>query len=196
MQPVIHTMTALLRCPLIRSVRRTAACGAFLLFPASGCSNPSIPGRDAQALTAIRTDKVEYAASSASGIHEWSIPVVYTNTTGADVFIAYCGDTEFAVGLEKHGPAGWLEAYPLYCLATIRRAPLRIRPGDSYRHTVRLRSFEDPRAYPRFGVDPAGSYRLSYQIYRNLVHLESGGIQYGELLPEELRVSNEFQLRR
>jgi hypothetical protein len=153
-----------------------------------GCADgPLVPGQDASA--PFRTDRLAYEASVSDGMIRLEVTVTYTNRSGEARYIARCTQESLAFSLEKHVSNGWVHAYSQAC-PRVFLPPIRVPPGRSHTETAVILGFRSGDPDPDFETPVPGAYRLVSWVYRSW-NVEHGG----ELLPEEARVSNPFEIR-
>lgn len=178
--------------------RRAVIRLAVLAPLAAGCAAADItslaslsPGADPP----IRTDADSYRFRSwgDSGVAV-DIPIRFHNVTGRSLYIVNCND-QLAPVLEKRVGDEWQDFWSpalLMCLSP----PIVIRPGESLERTIQVFGTVPPgTAAPQFATASLdGTYRL---VLGNVVlDYDSGREGFGEPVPIEYRVSNEFELRR
>jgi hypothetical protein len=116
----------------------------------------------------------------------------FTNTTGSTVYIILCGNTAL-LRLEKRVSERWQVAYQPACTME-GRAPIEVRQGATYRDTATVIDMLAANSAPKFMVSPIeGTYRAVYAGFSSWDPGTAGGPP-GELLPEDLRTSNEFTI--
>jgi len=153
-----------------------------------GCADePLVPERDEAA--PFQTERLTYEASVSDGRVTLEVTVTYTNDSGEARYIALCTPQSLAFSLEKQVPGGWGHAYAPACPRMFLE-PIQVPPGASHTDTVRILGFRSGDAGPDFETPVSGVYRLATWVYRSW-DLQHGG----ELLPEEARVSNPFEIR-
>lgn len=164
---------------------------ALTLLAAGGCGSPTAPlGPDDPPV--VMSDSLYVLEAGATG---WrgELAFTYYNVTDRTLSLANCRGG-FAYRLEKWTDEGWVTAWSpvlLMCLSP----PIRIPPGRSHEHVATVFSgFPDSNSYPRFQVDEIdGTYRVVIDgVFWNYDH---DGPPWGEVPPEERRVSHPFEIR-
>ena len=157
-----------------------------LLF-ITGCYSYLVDSGD---LSPIQTDRVRYEATplrsgKLEGV-EVSIPMTFTNVTAGTVYFVGCHRPPAPV-LQKRVEGEWVNvwgAVELLCLSP----PWPITPGEKFRDTLHVQGFwPGQNIAPEFTSDVPGTYRLLRAVH-------SGPDPLAPLIPEESRVSNEFEL--
>jgi len=141
---------------------------------------------------AFRTDRTSYALEATEMGVRVDIPFSYTNRTGQDVYVVNCNGIAPPL-LEKWAEGRWEIAWvPMVpdCLSP----PIVIRDGSAHRDTLRVfAGYGSVDIYPEFQIgERAGRYRLVWE--RVLWSFDAGAYPFGEKLPSELRISNDFTI--
>ncbi|HEY8469136.1 MAG TPA: hypothetical protein VIL18_05815 [Longimicrobiales bacterium] len=153
-----------------------------------GCADePLIPQRGE--LAPFQTDRLAYEAAVSDGMVRLEVTVTFTNRSGEARYIARCTQESLAFSLEKYVPGGWVHAYSPGC-PRIFLEPIRVPPGASHTETVRIVGLHSGDSGPDFETPVSRVYRLVSWVYRSW-SMQDGG----ELLPEEARMSNLFEIR-
>jgi hypothetical protein len=153
-----------------------------------GCADePLLPERGE--LAPFQTDRLAYDAAVSDGVVRLEVTVTYTNRSGEARYIARCTQESLGFGLQKYVSGGWVHAYSQGC-PRIFLKPIRVPPGASHTETVRIVGLPNGDSGLDFETPVTGVYRLVTSVYRSW-NMRDGG----ELLPEEARISNLFEIR-
>ena len=155
----------------------------------SGCE---VLSSDEEELPAypIQTDRTRYEARPQnsgrySGV-EVTIPMQFTNVTADAVYFVGCRKPPAPL-LQKWQEGEWVTAWDaveLLCLSP----PWVIAPGATFHDTLRVSGYwPGQNAAPVFRTEVPGRYRLIRKV-----HTEPDPL--APLVPEEARISNEFEL--
>jgi len=160
-----------------------------------GCSSWSSPP-DHQEDSAVlegpmfQTDSATYHLTITPTARRLRITASFTNTGASPVYLVLCGSSAL-VRLEKHAGDGWQVAYEPLC-SMDAAAPIEVRPGTTYRDSATVLDMIAPNSDPKFMVSPIeGTYRAIYSGFSSWNPSSSEGPP-GEVLPEDVRRSNEF----
>lgn len=140
----------------------------------------------------IRTDRFAYDLATTSIGWETTIPFRWTNPTSGPAFLVHCGET-YHVVLEKLVDGVWVPGWLPFIQLCLSIPPIIVQPGETLVDAVRVfGGFPDGNAIPVFEQDdPEGVYRM---VIFPLDSFRSPTGLFGEELPFEGRVSNEFEL--
>ena len=137
----------------------------------------------------IATTKSTYSADETSRKVELEIPFVYRNQTGEEVYLGRCSGVH-EPRLEKRVDGKWIPAYretEKMCL----EEPAEVEAGGTYEHALNVEASKEPNTYPSFEArEIPGTYRLVWDY----VYGQWNGEELRDLVPQEDRVSNEFEI--
>jgi len=157
-----------------------SACGTGPYLP----PNPDAP---------IRTDGERYTFQPRAGYAAVTVEATYTNRTDRSVYIATCGENGEPVhGLERFQNGRWEQVYgSSSCAAAEPAVSTRLEPGRSLATTFQIRSYEDlPTTSGLLNAEVLpGIFRFNYYSVARTPDQAAE-----DQLPEELRVSNAFEL--
>lgn len=168
-----------------RTAGSLAIAGMILL---AACSDPLSRSSG----TALETDRGSYTVEVSDGQLAVDIPWQFTNPTDGTVYIVNCNRIAPPL-VERNVDGIWEAAYtPIVpqCLSD----PITIEPGETYRDTLVVRA-----GLPEGNLNPVwqgpieGTFRLQWGPRSSYAEGTAG---FGELLPLEQRVSNEFMLEQ
>jgi hypothetical protein len=180
----------------MKTVHATLVLAAMsLLASCSAGDITSLPNIQPGAEPPIRTDALSYElqAWGRNGVAT-EIPIRFHNVTRRDLYIVNCHGM-LAPVLQKRVDGEW-QSFWAPVLPMCLSSPIRIRPGHVLERVVAVYGALPPsNIAPEFaGADVEGTYRmvltsvvLNYDAYRQ---------DFGDPVPLEYRVSNEFELRR
>ena len=160
----------------------TAALG--VLFGALGCESST--GLDPESNPLIQTDSPQYTLQTEGIGWGVDIPYVFTNRTGAIVHLANCLGS-FPLHLERKDQGAWHTAWsPVILLCSM--PSIVIDRNARFADTLRVWGApQDSDRAPQFDTDePSGTYRIVWDAVGSP----------DRLIPLEMRVSNEFVLRK
>jgi hypothetical protein len=179
-------------------MRRMQTMGTFLLLAlAAGCSTVDVTGLRGTMLpgeTPIQTDADSYTLREQGGGLATEIDIRFENRTGRTIYVVNCHGS-LAPVLEKRVGNEWVPYWrpaQLMCLSP----PIEIRAGEVITPTIRVwGAMPNTNQGPTWtSSDVEGTYRL---VLGALVHdYTTIGQSFGQPVPLEFRVSNEFTLRR
>lgn len=174
--------------------RTLALSAAFGLALLAGCTEALRPAGGDEGAPPIRTDRSEYAVSRTAQSLETTIRFEYSNRTGAAVYLPNCRGIHPVV-LEKRVGDEWVTAFvPVIPLCA--SPPVVVRPGETFLYTLRVSAgLPGSHVSPKLRVDDLeGTYRLAGVVLRTW-EPDGEKPEWGDPLPRELRVSNDFTLR-
>jgi hypothetical protein len=179
--------------------RRSHILGPALLLSAFACTAENAPATNDGASTpdgltaAIQTDTTFYVLERDE--HGWGTQIAYRfrNATADTIYAINCNGA-ISMAVEKKEPTGWRTFWAPVTNACLS-PPITVPPGETFSAPLSLWG-----APPGGNVGPAfsdttieGTYRL---VWWNLVsHYAEDRQGFGDTLPLDLRVSNEFTLR-
>jgi hypothetical protein len=160
-----------------------------VLLWVSACDSPM--GPNDPELTGIQTIGSAFSFVQANGHMSGEIPYVFTNRTGAPVYLLNCNGA-FGIRLERFKSGGWTTTWsPVipHCLS----APIVIEPGASFESTISVvAGILGSSVYPRFEeADPSGTHRI---VWTAALSSFQNVTPFGEPIGLEYRLSNSFQL--
>jgi hypothetical protein len=180
-------------------VRLTQSFWSCLLLSSFACTSDNVPATNGTEETrddstaAIQTDTTFYVLERDE--RGWGTQIAYRlrNTTEDTMYAINCNGA-ISIAVEKKEPAGWRTFWAPITNACLS-PPFTIPPGETYNAPLSLWG-----APPGGNVGPEfsdttfdGVYRL---VWWNLVsHYAEDRQGFGDTLPLDLRVSNEFTLR-
>jgi hypothetical protein len=132
----------------------------------------------------IQTDSLEYTLRADRNGWAVDIPYVFTNLTGATVYLSNCRGG-FALHLERQVGGAWQTAWsPAVLLCS--SPSIGIRRGAQFERVLDVwGATPGGHTYPHFDImDPSGTYRIVWDA----AYSDDGPI------PLEMRVSNAFEL--
>lgn len=155
-----------------------------------GCEASTGLARDNERL--IQTESLAYDLRSDGLGLRVEIGYVFTNRTGATVYLVNCRGA-FALRLEREVEAVWRTAWgPVLnqCLSP----PIVIESGATFVDTLHV--WGGPpgsNSYPQFDTDdPSGTYRI---VWEAALSSYQDRLPFGPQIPLEARISNRFTLR-
>lgn len=181
-----------------RSARTFVPAAAFAALLAAGCASVDVtaPGDMAAGDAPIRTSATSYTLHATGGGYGVDIPIRFHNVTGRTLYIVNCHSILVPVLEKRVGDAWqpwWSGVTPL-CLSP----PIVIRPGEVLERTLPVWG-----ALPGRNTMPAwedqqieGTYRIVMTSVVFNYRDSAATPGFGESVPLEYRVSNEFELRR
>ena len=155
-----------------------------------GCESSTGLARDSERL--IQTESLAYDLRSDGPGLGVEIGYVFTNRTGAPVYLVNCGGG-FGLHLEREVEGVWRFAWgpilPL-CLSP----PIVIESNATFADTLRVWGAPPgSNTYPQFDVeDPSGIYRI---VWDAALSSFQDSVPLGPQIPFEARISNRFTLR-
>lgn len=157
------------------------AVAALLLL--QGCAAATAP---------IRTPRESYIYRAGPFGEEVVVEGQYT--APADVYIVNCNGA-IGWGLQRRVDARWVDAWIVATDACLS-APIVMKAGSVHSYSHLVRGGGGGVIYPekRQGVVDPGTYRIVW--YGVLRSFDRDAPPFGEELPLEMRVSNEFEIRR
>jgi len=165
----------------------------LLSYTASGCNGIAGTGGNGPDSTAIVTSRTEYHAQIEDGTVELQIPHTFTNRTDDTVFVVNCNNA-FAIKLQKKVGNEWIDAVGLVIPDCLSPA-IEIASGETYNYDLKiLAGTPASDNQPKFEVDRIeGTYRI---VWSDVLETYSPDqYPFGEPLPLDQRVSNEFIIR-
>jgi hypothetical protein len=142
----------------------------------------------------IRTDSTRYTAERVRDAILLPIGITYLNHGVDSVYVAGCWEPD-PPELERREAGGWRHAYTRMA-AQCLTPPVVIPPGKHYRYVDSLRlPTATARNGPTFQGPVAGTYRLQFGNIYDTWAPNDTVMGLGELMPDSLRLSNEFQIR-
>ena len=166
-------------------MKRFYLCIAFLTWSLTGCSvfdpSASKEGSEVIGFPSVETEASSYRFTD----EEVTIGVLYRNEGKEAVYLDSCGESGVSYVLEKRVGDNWKVVFQPIC-QLIEMPPVEVEPGGVHAANVEIYNRENPDALPNLEVNKvSGEYRL-------VLSIRSSGV--GELLPEDRRVSNVFNL--
>jgi hypothetical protein len=163
--------------------------GAAALLVVTACTSPLAPEIQEPG---IQVGGSEYMLTTSGRWMATEIPYVFTNRTGARVYVVNC-QGGFGVALERWEDGKWKAAWSPV-LASCLSPPILIEAGEQYAGVLNVvGALPGTNAAPRFDVaDPSGVYRLVWTAALSSFRDE---VPFGELIPLAARTSNTFVLR-
>ena len=163
---------------------------------AAGCESTTEPTADLGPAIETEASGFSFSEWAPSGTvlgYRLEIPHVFTNHTRAPVYIKNCIGG-FPINLEKRVDGEWAQVYVGGGLLQCLSAPIVVEPGATHSDTLEV-GYAFPGTIYSPQMDPAelpGNYRM---VWPNVLSsFQSDGPPFGEPIPLEYRVSNEFQL--
>lgn len=142
----------------------------------------------------IQTEKNEYVLRYSHNSIEFSINLIFTNSTEKTVYIATCFDVSPPFLERRTRDGQWVFAYAQAAPACLGK-PVTIEPDEEFLYTLDVvAGLPSSNIYPKFETNQIpGHYRLVWDIYATWP--PDGDISGpGNLLPREQRISNDFRL--
>ena len=155
-----------------------------------GCDAATGLARDGERL--IQTESLAYDLRSDGLGLGVEIPYVFTNRTGAEVYLVNCGGA-FALRLEWHVEGVWRTAWaPILTLCL--SPPIVIESNATFGDTLHVWGAPPGSNYhPQFEVgDPSGTYRI---VWGDALSSCQDHLPFGPQIPLESRISNQFTVR-
>ena len=141
----------------------------------------------------VQTSSLSYAWTASGNARSLSVPVTFSNTTAADIFVVNCqGDV--TVSLEKLTAGTWIAVWsgiPRLCLSD----PMVVPSGGRWQHTVQIHGSLPPSTTgPAFATaDLVGTFRLRLGRFVSSYKLQPP--EPGPALPDSMTVSNAFVIQ-
>lgn len=167
----------------IRSPRLVVALLAFVV----GCDSPT--QADPTFEPAIVTDGNVFTVGDFGVMRQGWIPHTFTNRTEGPIFIVNCNG-EFEMVLERKVGNTW-QPFWQAIVDTCLSPPIEIEAGETLTKTLFIYGFApDDNQGPTLAPE-SGPFRIRWG---DLVYTYEPAPPWGEPIPEELRISNEFDL--
>ena len=154
-------------------------------------SGPEASRQSSEAL--VRTQGSEFQLSVSDGMLKGRVPYTYRNTLADTLYIVNCRGF-VAASIQKKSGNTWTDFWSPIVLSCLS-APVKIAPGASLSGVAEIYgSRPGTNTFPTLPTgDLTGTYRL---LISPVVHnYNDRGQGFGDPVPLEQRVSNEFRLR-
>lgn len=162
---------------------------APLVAAVVGCGSPTQP--DPAFDPAIVTDGAVFTVDNFGVMRQGWIPHAFTNPTEDSIYISHCGG-EFGMILERKVRNRWETFWSFSPNACLSLPPIEIGPGETHSVTLFIYGFApDDYRGPTLAPEP-GPFRIRWD--ESLVFSFDPAPPWGDPIPEELRISNEFEL--
>jgi hypothetical protein len=164
-----------------------SACGPDTTAPTSSDASDLSPDH-----FSIVTAESEIVLRSGRAVLTGEIPFQFTNLSERSVSLPNCNRT-YPVVLEKWNESDWVQAWSGVMMGCVS-PPILVGAGEVFADTLKIFAGQDgTQYYPQFTSDPIdGTYRLALaRAYWDYDEEDDRGA----LLPERLRISNEFTIR-
>jgi hypothetical protein len=172
---------------------------AAVLLALAGCAMHPLESeradRSAELLqTHLRTDSTSYTLKRSGGGWETQIGLEFTNPLRGTIYVVNCNGG-LALSLERLEGSSWRTVWaPVLqrCLGP----PIQIPAGSTFRTTYPIWGAEPNRnTAPEFSTAALdGTYRLMWSSL--VLNYDDRRQNFGDPVPEALRVSNAFELRQ
>jgi hypothetical protein len=140
---------------------------------------------------AVRTSADEYVLETTPIGWETQIPYTYANRSEGSYYLVNCNGG-YWFDLQKRVDDRWVLAYSPV-LPACRSPVIRFGPGSVFSSSIPVfAGFPGNNWHPKFEIaEPTGTYRI---VLHTLSSYDEDAYPFGEELPLEDRVSNEFRL--
>lgn len=146
----------------------------------------------------LQTDTTHYQAELQTGslqVVTFDIPFTITNAKDEPIYMVGCKQAP-APDLQKNVNGEWVTAYSpihLMCLSP----PFIVEPFETFHDTLRVYgALPGQNTAPTFDTDIDGTYRLVQNLHTDPDSFDDLEKKSENLLPEALRISNNFVVRR